>query len=745
MSIAPVTSNSLLERCCGKSSQTIALVFSVALLSILSACGSSSPAPPTPQVAIQIAPPTGGLAILATAKAQFSASVTGTSNPGVTWCVTEAGGGTIDSSGMYTAPAAAGTFHVVAMAQADTTKTASLAVTITVGKPTFSSTPPTAAVEGSTYSYTVVANDPAGTGVTLSLQGPQGAVVSGTSLSWTPSSSQARAANTFTLTATTDAGGVDTQTWSLTPNGTVQITDIDKYWSVDESGNLQATPHPNDLSDSSTYDIAALVPQADGSVVAIKGVGKSDGTATIAGVPGGQYWLQIRPAELYWTNTSAFDYGSDFVGRVPRTPVSATLAWGLSNLSPWDSNLDSVLLQVPNAGVAYTATTVADDGSILYQGSETYSGQPVDTGDGDAAYVLQKRHQSVSAVADVVSIATMAAVFDLELNQGGDPGTATASMAPLSPAKSLELEVASSAYAKWAQNVNPNFNFSGGAGELFLQPLVTDRGAVGGVPLLDFTLFDVSADQDLGSFAYGSPFPSLWPVLFSYSQGGSVTVPVPDGQSGTVALWAFLTHASTNLPSGAQPDQPAMSPVQSPQINGLNMFAVTSVSGPAVLSWAAPSGSVPAGYSIAIDPVERDESGYYVGYGFDLFTTSTSMAVPTGLLTSGKLYVFTITAVADAIANFATAPWRTGYPVAWADAISGVVTYSEVAPTGHAVRAGAISSVRRAISRENPGAGRSATLPRVVGLEGRRSHAQRTRTLQSALSHAPRQANKSTR
>ena len=744
MSFAPVVPNSLLERVSGKRRQVIALIFSAALLLILTACGGTNPMPPKPQVAIQIAPPAGGLAILATAKAQFSATVTGSTNTAVNWSIAESGAGSIDTNGMYTAPAAAGTFHVVASAQADTTKTASLVTTITIGKPTFTSSPPTTAVEGSTYSYTLGANDPAGSGVTFTLQGPEGATISGVSLTWTPAPSQARVANTFTVTATTIAGGVETQAWSLTPNGTVRISDIDKYWSANEDGELHASSHPNDLSDSVNFDIAALVPQADGSVLQINGVGKSDGTATIANVPAGYYWLQIRPDELYWTDTCDFDYGSDYVGRVPSAPISTTLTWDLSNLTPWDSSLDSVVLQVPNAGVVYNATSAPDDGSVLYQGSETYSGQPVDTGEGDAAFVLQKRHQSVSAAVDVVSVAAMAAVAELELKHGSDAGTASASLTPLSPAKNLELDLVNSAYTKWAHNVNPNFTFSGGAGELFLQPLVTDRVAQGAVPLIDFTLFDVSADQDLGSFDYGSPFPSRWPVVFSYSQGGSVTASVPDGQSGTVDLWASLTHASTSLPSALQPDEPAMSPVQDPQINGVSMFAATSVSGPATLSWMAPSGSVPAGYSIAIDPVEKDEYGYYVGDGFDLFTTTTSMMVPTGMLTSGKLYVFTITAVADAIANFATAPWRSGYPLAWADAISGVVTYSEVAPSGHASRAKAVRSAKRATSKDQA-AGRFTAYSHVSALGYRRSHAQRAMALQSALRHAPQQSSKSTR
>ena len=43
---------------------------------------------------------------------QFIAQVTGTADTSVTWSVDEADGGTIDVTGLYTAPATEGTFHV---------------------------------------------------------------------------------------------------------------------------------------------------------------------------------------------------------------------------------------------------------------------------------------------------------------------------------------------------------------------------------------------------------------------------------------------------------------------------------------------------------------------------------------------------------------------------------------------------------------------------------------------------------
>jgi hypothetical protein len=61
----------------------------------------------------------------------FLATVTGASNPAVAWTITEgAAGGTVDVNGKYVAPAAQGTFHIVATSVADTTKNATATVTV---------------------------------------------------------------------------------------------------------------------------------------------------------------------------------------------------------------------------------------------------------------------------------------------------------------------------------------------------------------------------------------------------------------------------------------------------------------------------------------------------------------------------------------------------------------------------------------------------------------------------------------
>lgn len=65
---------------------------------------------------------------------QFTATVTGTSNTGVTWSVQQgSAGGIIDATGFYEAPDVAGTYNVLAVSNADPSKTGSAQVQVTPG------------------------------------------------------------------------------------------------------------------------------------------------------------------------------------------------------------------------------------------------------------------------------------------------------------------------------------------------------------------------------------------------------------------------------------------------------------------------------------------------------------------------------------------------------------------------------------------------------------------------------------
>ena len=92
-------------------------------------CGSA-----TPVVSVGISPPAASVQTGGTQ--QFMATVTGTTNTAVNWTVQEGtAGGMVSTSGLYTAPATTGAYHVIATSAADTSKSASATVTVSAPQP----------------------------------------------------------------------------------------------------------------------------------------------------------------------------------------------------------------------------------------------------------------------------------------------------------------------------------------------------------------------------------------------------------------------------------------------------------------------------------------------------------------------------------------------------------------------------------------------------------------------------------
>jgi hypothetical protein len=105
-------------------------LLAICVVGILAAvgCGSGAENQP-PAVSVTISP--GAQTVDQGGTQDFKATVTGTTNTTVTWSVQEgAAGGVITSAGVYIAPQAAGTFHVVATSQADSTARAMAAVSV---------------------------------------------------------------------------------------------------------------------------------------------------------------------------------------------------------------------------------------------------------------------------------------------------------------------------------------------------------------------------------------------------------------------------------------------------------------------------------------------------------------------------------------------------------------------------------------------------------------------------------------
>src|SRR3984957_8201345 len=135
-------------------------------------CGSSS----SSTVAISISP--AAASVITNRTQLFSGLVTGNSNTAITWSLTCASGvtantcGSIDATGLYTAPATiptvtsgttttiAPTATVTATAQADTSKTATASLTIVTGI-SIVLTPTTATIgTGETFTFAATVNNP---------------------------------------------------------------------------------------------------------------------------------------------------------------------------------------------------------------------------------------------------------------------------------------------------------------------------------------------------------------------------------------------------------------------------------------------------------------------------------------------------------------------------------------------------------------------------------------------------------
>jgi hypothetical protein len=123
-----------------KHSAIAGLLVSMLLLALLVACGGGGGGSSTPPISVAVSqgvPPsvypnnTGW----PSQTAQFSATVSNSSNTAVTWSVATANGGTISSSGLYTAPmVVAGlptSVTITATSAADTTKSGSASETLT--------------------------------------------------------------------------------------------------------------------------------------------------------------------------------------------------------------------------------------------------------------------------------------------------------------------------------------------------------------------------------------------------------------------------------------------------------------------------------------------------------------------------------------------------------------------------------------------------------------------------------------
>jgi hypothetical protein len=546
----------------------------------------------------------------------------------------------------------------------------------------FTSTPVTQAVEGSPYNYQLAVN---GTAATFALtSAPAGATLNGNTISWTPTAEQSRVPNSFTVTGTASGSTSSTQSWTVTPSGTIHVTRIDTYWNETGSTNM-----PFDWSPISSY-VAALVPQPDGSFKSLSGTADANGAFEIPNVPAGYYWLRLGPRDTYWTSSSIFDVGSDIF--VPVTnPVAPTISTTYINFS--FTSLDPVpasgQLQVDTPeSVAPLFSSSTNAGSTTVGGAIVI-GSNLDFSVIKNAFVRQYEPASFGPINGYV-LGPELTLSNLSLTTGGH-NTISGALNPAVPT-SINLSIQGSAWAPLFDHVAPTTpTITGGGFYLSVQPYIAADGANVSIsnpidliwPKANnsssfFTSITCSSnaplttDVEAGTVQYSDPFPSAWRRTFLVCQTASVAVPVP-GTSQTQSITLTNTQ-TTSLPTATV--KPLLSGVQNPKINGVDLFTASTVNSTAVtLSWDPPAIGTPFGYSVAIMSPTTLPGGT-VNYlsTTTLSTAKTSITMPSNLLASGRTYLFAITALVDGKANMETSPHRSSLPVANADVISAPIT-----------------------------------------------------------------------
>ncbi len=516
----------------------------------------------------------------------------------------------------------------MATAQADTSKTATATVTVVAPAPVISTTPPSAAAQGVSYTYAAAATDAAGSSVTFSLtSAPTGATLTGNTITWTPDTTEARQPNSFSLTATTGLGMSATQNWTVTPTGDVTVDTVTTYYL--ESGRSSV---------ANTGVFTAYVPNANGGFDTVQ----SDSNGTFTNMPPGYIWLDDGSTGL-WTKANHIDLQYGFEGRPDAAYPSSQLliTYNVSGLNPtstsdwieefsWDafSSGSRLLSQVP-AGSTTTTYTLPWNGALP------------DASKGDKTYFSQASPVSVgSGTFRVITAST----GGMPLTLSGSNETVDLAMSPAGLDSSFRANVKDSEFAALVPGLGANATDAGA--NVF--EVDAGPGTWQGAYLAKYTGPVITADQDFGDVSFGDPYPNDWNKIVVFMHSAKTPIQV-DGKNFTLSPSVY--YSSTDLPTASAPIRPNVGPVGSPKINNLDLTAPqASVGLNPTISWTAPAFGKADYYWVDLVGVRAPFSALVVDFVHTYVTKTTSITLPTGLQ-AGNTYVVWIHAIYDPSTN----------------------------------------------------------------------------------------------
>lgn len=477
---------------------------------------------------------------------------------------------------------------------------------------------------------------------------------------------------------------------------TITGTEIVSY--VTETGTVDV---PDDLSKT---PITAYVPNGSSGYDAITGSGTSDGHYIIPNVAAGYYLLQIG-SSYFWTSANNIDTGSQVQGR-PHSTQSAIgehLNINVALSVPIESPAGIFELVDFNTSSASTETSWNAGSSIFNQSLYWVGTALIQASMGDKAYFVHLNQTSHWGGAGETSYivgtqSEMTPALSIEMTSGvvSNVNSAATQGTPETFRGNFELSAFGALNTEIATGTDQSFGYlvagvaaappsagQGGFPELF------DSNRQLGI-LATFEIFPFSAsspDLDLGDVNYRNGFPADYKKLVFARWGVPVnfTVPVINGVSPS-GLTAYISLNSLTMPAANRPISPLLGPVTNLSLDSVGVFSspLTNASLTPNITWGPPNLGNASFYQIDLLQFTTGACGHYecaVPTNVATFQTQqTNLKLPPGLLLPSSTYVLVVTAKNAVAANLGSAPMRTTYPFAYADAVSQPFTTAGAAP-----------------------------------------------------------------
>ncbi|HZW89669.1 MAG TPA: hypothetical protein VFF12_11370 [Myxococcaceae bacterium] len=457
---------------------------------------------------------------------------------------------------------------------------------------------------------------------------------------------------------------------------------------VDGNGHVTDVPDP-----IAPFDVGALV-RDDPHTTFIPAVVNGN-QFTIPGVPNEAYDLVFQapgaPGPTHdITDERSLDFDQFVLGRanVVSPGNGTTLALDLSGLEAWDPNNDDLQITAPGAGLGFSSVLnvglAPQAGSTSFAASVDYAsytganggGGLIDTSQGDRVFLTQLTPGPSSA--DVASFNRLTRGVEVTSLIMADGATTplSAALAPVAQTSSFDLTLRRGEFDALRADVGTGaqiaFSFTG----VDALPAGLAAGVIGGTPdLVTALVLPGTTDVPL-SATYGNPFPARWSRFgfLATIYRVPISVPTPGGpvtftQSANVFFQADLSSFTVH---GLRP---LVGPVHAATVGGQPMLAGASGVGTTPrVAWEAPLVGQPTSYTVRLQELTVSGSSVSSRTLANILTHQRHVRIPTGLMVPGGKYVIVVNADLTGPFDQAQTPLRTGYPVAVAPAVSGVIT-----------------------------------------------------------------------